>query len=81
MIKKIPVLTVALALFVATSVYALPVPGSGILTSLLPCPVSSITINTATEQVIAYDLNNAPIQVFACTNLFSMSLNLFLLHI
>ena len=67
MIKKILTLTVTLVLFAATSVSAFPVPGSGILTSLLPCPVSSIIINTATEQVIAYDLNNAPIQVFACS--------------
>ncbi len=43
------------------------VPGVGILTSLVPCPVSSITINTATEQVIAYDLAGKPIQVFACS--------------
>ncbi len=62
------------AMVSTTAVFAIPaagstqvVPGSGILTSLIPCQVSSITINTATEQVIAYDLNNTPIQVFACS--------------
>lgn len=43
------------------------VPGSGILTSLIPADVSSITINTATEQVIAYDSEDKPIRVFACS--------------
>ena len=70
--KVITVMT-ALAFVMPSSVYAFTgngqtqVPGVGILTSLVPCQVSSITINTATEQVIAYDLNNNPIQVFACS--------------
>ena len=67
MIKKVLVFAATFALFAATSVSAFPVPGTGIITSLLPCPVSAITINTATEQVIAYDQNNTPIQVFACS--------------
>lgn len=60
-------MTSIVMLMYSVRAYALPVPGSGILTGLLPCPVSSITINTATEQVIAYDLNNQPVQVFACS--------------
>lgn len=68
-VKKIIVSTLVLALGVSSQVFAFTgtVPGTGILTSLIPSPVSSITINTATEQVIAYDLNNNPIQVFACS--------------
>ena len=66
-ISKIAVLTCICALLAPIHAHALPIPGSGILTGLLPCPVSSITINTATEQVIAYDLNNQPVQVFACS--------------
>lgn len=60
-----------LAIVCPGAVFAAPgagtVPGAGILTSLIPSPVSSITINTATEQVIAYDKENKPIQVFACS--------------
>lgn len=68
-VKKIIVSTLVLALGLSSQVFAFTgtVPGTGILTSLVPSPVSSITINTATEQVIAYDLNNNPIQVFACS--------------
>ena len=70
----ITALAIMIALVFPTAVFALPapgqtqaVPGVGILTSLVPCQVSSITINTATEQVIAYDLKGAPVQVFACS--------------
>ncbi len=73
-IFKTLLLSVLLALIISKSVLAVPapgstqtVPGTGILTSLIPCQVSSITINTATEQVIAYDLSGNPIQVFACS--------------
>ena len=74
LLTRITVLATVLAMCAPAAVFALPapgsaqaVPGTGILTSLLPCQVSSLTINTATEQVIAYDLNNNPIQVFACS--------------
>ncbi|MBE5849698.1 MAG: L,D-transpeptidase [Lachnospiraceae bacterium] len=66
-LTRITLMTSIVMLMYSVRAYALPVPGSGILTGLLPCPVSSITINTATEQVIAYDLNNQPVQVFACS--------------
>ena len=75
-LKKItvPILAVLIAMSFSIFAFAMPapgttqvVPGTGILTSLIPCQVSSITINTATEQVIAYDLKNNPIQVFACS--------------
>lgn len=66
-LTRITLMTSIVMLVYSVRAYALPVPGSGILTGLLPCPVSSITINTATEQVIAYDLNNQPVQVFACS--------------
>ena len=61
------VITVSAALGFAASVNAAPVPGTGILTSVIPSPVASITINTATEQVIAYDYSGKPLQVFACS--------------
>ena len=67
-------LSCMIAIIFPAAVFAIPgpgqtqaVPGTGILTSLIPCQVSSVTINTATEQVIAYDLNGSPIQVFACS--------------
>lgn len=66
-LTRITLMTSIVMLMYSVRAYALPVPGSGILTGLLPCPVSSIMINTATEQVIAYDLNNQPVQVFACS--------------
>lgn len=66
-VRVIVIMTCILAWIAPIHAYAFPVPGSGILTGLLPCPISSITINTATEQVIAYDLNNQPVQVFACS--------------
>ena len=66
-LTRITLMTSIVMLMYSVRAYALPVPGTGILTGLLPCPVSSITINTATEQVIAYDLNNQPVQVFACS--------------
>lgn len=66
-LTRITLMTSIVMLVYSVRAYALPVPGTGILTGLLPCPVSSITINTATEQVIAYDLNNQPVQVFACS--------------
>ena len=47
--------------------HAAEVPGSGILTAIIPSPVGSITINTATEQVIAYDRLGVPLKVFACS--------------
>ncbi len=51
----------------SVSAAVVEVPGAGILTSLIPAPVGSITINTATEQVIAYDRLGTPLQVFACS--------------
>ena len=66
-VRVIVIMTCILAWIAPIHAYAFPVPGSGILTGILPCPISSITINTATEQVIAYDLNNVPVQVFACS--------------
>ena len=73
-ISKIVLLSLILALLVPVYAMAYPapaqqgtVPGVGILTSLVPCPVSSIMINTATEQVVAFDRNNEPIVVFACS--------------
>ena len=61
--------TVVCAALFGASAYAavVEVPGAGILTSLIPAPVGSITINTATEQVIAYDRLGIPLQVFACS--------------
>ncbi|MCR5686868.1 MAG: L,D-transpeptidase [Lachnospiraceae bacterium] len=43
------------------------VPGTGILTSIIPSPISYIMINTATEQVIAFDHDNNPLRVAACS--------------
>ena len=51
----------------SVSAAVVEVPGAGILTSLIPSPVGSITINTATEQVIAYDRLGTPLMVFACS--------------
>ena len=74
LLTKMIALAAAMTLVCPMTVAAIPapgsttaVPGTGILTSIIPCQVSSITINTATEQVIAYDLSNNPIQVFACS--------------
>ena len=69
LIRRITLLSIVMTFVVSSPIYALPVevPGSGILNALIPCQVSSITINTATEQVIAYDLENKPVQVFACS--------------
>ncbi len=66
-IKRVLLLTLVSFALIPLRVYALPVPGSGILTGVIPSAVGSITINTATEQVIAYDINNQPLQVFACS--------------
>ena len=41
--------------------------GVGIPTSVAICQVSSIMINTGTEQVIAFDLKNNPVRVCACS--------------
>ena len=61
--------TSMLVLAMAVPVSARPtrVPNSGILTSLIPAPVSYVVINTATEQVIAFDKNDEVMQVFACS--------------
>ena len=69
LIRRITLLSIVMTFAVSSPIYALPgeVPGNGILNALIPCQVSSITINTATEQVIAYDLENKPVQVFACS--------------
>lgn len=67
LVNKIAVVTTAFVLTVVTNTHAVPVPGTGILTSVIPSPVASITINTATEQVIAYDYSGKPLQVFACS--------------
>ncbi len=65
--KKIIPAALVLAIAFPVAGHAMPVPGTGILTSMIPSPVSSITINTATEQVIAYDLAGNPLKVFACS--------------
>lgn len=64
MIRKIRKLTMLLTLLVMVVVL------DGEITKADPVStplVSYIVINTATEQVIAFDANNYPIQVFACS--------------
>ena len=63
----VSVFAFALAMPLAVSARTTQVPNSGILTSLIPAPVSYVMINTATEQVIAFDRNDDVLQVFACS--------------
>lgn len=66
---KTVLLAALLTMALPFTAYARPtqVPDSGILTSLLPSPVSYVMINTATEQVVAFDRDGEAIQVFACS--------------
>ena len=66
LIKKAIIMAVSLGVFVVSNASIVradqvpPVPS-------VPPLVSYVTINTATEQVIAFDANNNPLQVFACS--------------